>query len=76
MHILLHGTGIIVIAIEILIAVIASNQARGVTVIEKLQECVEPMKVDYPAPAIQLTDLAGSTVSLVSHKGDVILLTK
>jgi peroxiredoxin len=74
MHILLLGTGFIFIAIAILTAVIASNQARSVMGIEKLQDCVEPMKVDYPAPAIQLTDIAGSTVSLADHKGDVILL--
>jgi hypothetical protein len=71
MHILLIGTGFIFIAMAILAAVIASNQARSVTGIEKPQECVEPMKVEYPAPAIQLTDIAGSTVSLADHKGDV-----
>ena len=74
MHILLLGTGFIFIAMAILTAVIASNQARSVTGIEKPLECVEPMKVEYPAPAIQLTDIAGSTVSLADHKGDVILL--
>jgi peroxiredoxin len=74
MHILLLGTGLIFIAMAIITAVIASNQARSVTGTEKPQDCVEPMKVDYPAPAIQLTDIAGSTVSLANHKGDVILL--
>jgi peroxiredoxin len=74
MHILLLGTGLIFIAMAIVTAVIASNQARSVTGTEKPQDCVEPMKVGYPAPAIQLTDIAGSTVSLANHKGDVILL--
>ncbi len=74
MHILLLGTGFIFIAMAILTAVIASNQARSDTGIEKPQDCVEPMKVEYPAPAIELTDIAGSTVSLVDYKGDVILL--
>ncbi len=74
MHIVLLGTGIISITMAILIAVIASHQARSVTGIEKLQECVELIKVDYHAPAIQLADLAGSTASLADHKGDVILL--
>ena len=74
MHILLLGTGFTFIAMAIFTAVIASNQARSVTGIEKPQDCVEPMKVEYPAPAIQLTDIAGSTVSLADHKGDVILL--
>ena len=74
MHILLIGTGFIFIAMAILTAEIASNQARSVTGIEKPQDCVEPMKVEYPAPAIQLTDIAGSTVSLADHKGDVILI--
>jgi thiol-disulfide isomerase/thioredoxin len=58
----------------ILTAVIAFNQGRSVAGIEKPQDCVEPMKVDYPAPVIQLTDMAGSTVSLADHKGDVILI--
>jgi len=74
MHLLLLGTGIIFIAMAIVTAAIASNQARSVTGIEKPQNCVEPVEVDYSAPAIQLTDLAGSTVSLANHKGDVILL--
>jgi peroxiredoxin len=74
MHILLLGTGFIFIAMAILTAVIASNQARSVTGTEKPQDCVEPMKVEYPAPAIQLTDISGSTVSLADHKGDVILI--
>ncbi len=73
-HILLLGTGFIFIAMAILTAVIASNQVRSDTGIEKLQDCVEPVKVDYSAPVIQLTDIAGSTVSLADHKGDVILL--
>ena len=74
MHVLLFGIGFIFIAMAILVAVIAANQAQRVTEVEKAQDCVEPMKVDYPAPAIRLTDLAGSTVSLADHKGDVILL--
>ncbi len=74
MHILLFGTGAILIAMAIVTAVIASNQARSVTETEKPQDCVEPMKVDYPAPAIQLMDIAGSTASLANHKGNVILL--
>ena len=74
MHVLLLGTGFIFIAMAIVTAVIASNQAQTITGTEKPQDCVEPMKVDYPAPAIQLTDIAGSTVSLANHKGDVILL--
>jgi len=74
MHILLLGTGFTFIAMAIFTAVIASNQARSVTGIGKPQDYVEPMKVEYPAPAIQLTDIAGSTVSLADHKGDVILL--
>jgi len=74
MHILLFGTGAIFIAMAIVTAVIASNQARSVTETEKPQDCVEPMKVDYPAPAIQLMDIAGSTASLANYKGNVILL--
>jgi len=74
MHILLFGTGAIFIAMAIVTAVIASNQARSVTGTEKPQDCVEPMKVDYPAPAIQLMDIAGSTASLANYKGNVILL--
>ncbi len=74
MHVLLIGTGFIFIAMSILIALIAANQARSVTGIEKAQDCVEPMNVNYPAPAIRLTDIAGSTISLVDHKGTVILL--
>ena len=72
MHVLLLGTGFIFIAMAIVTAVIASNQAQTITGTEKPQDCVEPMKVDYPAPAIQLMDIAGSTVSLANHKGDVI----
>ena len=71
-HILLLGTGFIFIAMAILTAVIAFNQGRSVAGIEKPQDCVEPMKVDYPVPIIQLTDIAGSTASLADHKGDVI----
>lgn len=74
MHVLLFGIGLVFIAMAILVAVIAANQAQSVTGVEILQDCVEPMKVDYPAPAIRLTDIAGSTVSLADHNGDVILL--
>jgi peroxiredoxin len=73
-HILLLGTGFIFIAMAILTAVIVANQARSIAGIEKPADCVEPMKVDYPAPAIRLTDVAGSVVSLADHRGDVILL--
>lgn len=74
MHVLLVGTGVILIALAILIAATAANQARSVAGIEKQQDCVEPMKVDYLAPAIRLTDIAGPTVSLTNHTGNVILL--
>ena len=74
MHVLLFGIGFIFIAMAIFIAVIAANQAQSVTDGEKPQDCVEPMKVDYPAPTIQLTDIAESAVSLTDYKGDVILL--
>ena len=74
MHVLLIGTGFIFIAKSILIALIAANQARSVTGIEKAQGCVEPMNVNYLAPAIRLTDIAGSTISLADHKGAVIFL--
>ncbi len=73
-HVLFFGIGLIFIALAILVAMIAANQTQSVTGVEKPQDCVEPMKVDYPAPAIRLTDIAGSTVSLADHKGDVILL--
>ncbi|MCK5634805.1 MAG: TlpA family protein disulfide reductase [Anaerolineales bacterium] len=73
-HVILLVTGFIFIALAILTAVFAVNQARSVADIEKPQDCVEPMKVDYPAPTIQLTDITGSTVSLTDHMGDVILL--
>lgn len=75
MRILLLGTGFIFIAMAIVTAVIASNQAQTITGTEKPQDCVEPMKVDYPAPSIQLMDIAGSTVSLTNHMGDVILFS-
>ena len=74
MHVLLLGTGFIFIAMAIVTAAIASNQAQTITGTEKPLDCVEPMKIDYPAPSIQLMDIAGSTVSLANHKGDVILL--
>lgn len=74
LHVLVFGIGLIFIAIAILVALIAANQTQSVTGVEKPQDCVEPMKVNYPAPAIQLTDIAGSTVSLADYKGDVILL--
>lgn len=73
-HILLLVIGFIFIALAILTAAIAANQTRKLAEIEKPLDCVEPMKVDYPAPAIQLIDTAGSTVSLADHMGDVILL--
>ncbi len=74
LHVLVFGIGLIFIAIAIFVALIADNQTQSVTGVEKPQDCVEPMKVNYPAPAIQLTDIAGSTVSLADYKGDVILL--
>lgn len=73
-HVLLLVIGFIFIAFAILTAVFAANQARSVAGIEKPPDCVEPMKVDYPAPTIQLTGIAGSTVSLNDHLGEVILL--
>ena len=74
LHVLLFGTGLIFIALAILIAATAANQARSVAGIKNQQDCVEPMKVDYSAPAIRLTDVTGTKVSLTDHKGNVILL--
>lgn len=33
-----------------------------------------PVKVDYPAPSLRLTDLAGTPVSLADYRGQVVLV--
>lgn len=64
---LMIGTGLILLGILSFLFLNgkAASQADLSTV---------PVKVNYPAPDLQLTDLDGNAVSLAAHRGQVLLV--
>jgi peroxiredoxin len=74
LHIILFGIGFGLVILAIVFSVTTVLKVSEEPGYELPQNCVEPMEVDFPAPAIELTDIGGSTVSLRDYEGDVVLL--
>jgi peroxiredoxin len=71
---LLLGLGLFSISLGFLWGLLFQTDGPAETPGASSQACVQPASVEYPAPDLELVDLAGNPVRLADLQGQVVLL--
>ena len=71
---LILASGLILLGIASLIYITQNRTAKSEEVSQPDLDCVQPARVEFPAPPISLTDLSLSEVHLDDYRGDIVLL--
>lgn len=71
---MLLGLGLFSIGVGFLWGIFSTAGSPSETDDPSLASCVQPASVNYPAPDLELVDLAGNAVRLADTRGKVVLL--
>lgn len=71
---LILACGLMLLGIASLLLIIQDREPKGESAVEPGSDCVQPSRVDFPAPPLRLTDLSLSEVHLADTRGDIVLL--